>query len=73
MINKAEFNKIRQEMHMIDAKRENIIQLSREIITLSKQIIYAAQRNDLKEAASVANTIKSKVKKLKKINTSSCK
>lgn len=68
MLNKKEFINIRNEMHKIDLKREEIIQLSREIITLSKQIIYAAQRNDLKEAVSVANTIKSKVKKLKKIN-----
>ena len=68
MLNKKEFVNIRNEMHKIDLKREDIIQLSREIITLSKQIIYAAQRNDLKEAASVASTIKTKVKKLKKIN-----
>jgi predicted translin family RNA/ssDNA-binding protein len=68
MLNKKEFVNIRNEMHKIDLKREDIIQLSREIITLSKQIIYAAQRNDMKEAASVASTIKTKVKKLKKIN-----
>ena len=68
MLNKKEFVNIRSEMHKIDLKREEIIQLSREIITLSKQIIYAAQRNDLKEAGSVANTIKTKVRKLKKIN-----
>ena len=68
MLNKAEFNKIRQEMHKIDMKREEIIQTSREIIPLSKQIIYAAQRNDLKSAALTINDIKNKVKKLKKIN-----
>src|SRR3989338_3960973 len=52
MINRNDFSRIRKEMHAADAKREEVIQLSREIITLSKQIIYAAQRNDLKSADS---------------------
>ncbi|MBI3035065.1 hypothetical protein HYY71_01975 [Candidatus Woesearchaeota archaeon] len=68
MLNKSEFNQIRQEMHRLDAKREEIIQLSREIISLSKQIIYAAQRDDLKTASPVIKTIKEKSTKLKKIN-----
>ena len=67
MLNKTEFNKIREEMHKIDAKRENVIQLSREIINLSKQVIYAVQRNEMKEADSAVKNIKSMVKKLKKI------
>ena len=70
MLNKSEFNKIREEMHKADLKREEIIQLSREIITISKQIIYAAQRNDLKAADSSVKNIKNKVAKLKKINIS---
>ena len=57
-------------MHSIDLKREEVIQLSREIISVSKQIIYAAQRNDLKEAESAIKNIKDKVRKLKKINIS---
>ena len=68
MLNKSEFNKIREEMHRTDLKREEIIQLSREIITVSKQVIYAAQRNDLNEAEKAVKAIKDKVKKLKKIN-----
>lgn len=68
MLNKNEFNKIRHEMHKLDLKREEVIQLSREIITISKQIIYAAQRNDLNEADKAIKLIKSKVNKLKKIN-----
>jgi len=42
--------------------------LSREAITISKQIIYAAQRNDLKTAQDAIKTIKNKIKKLKKVN-----
>lgn len=68
MLNKKEFGQIRHEMHNLDLKREAIIQTSREIITISKQIIYAAQRNDLKTASDAIKRIKEKVKKLKKIN-----
>ena len=68
MLNKAEFNKIREEMHELDNQREEIIQTSREVIRLSKQIIYAAQRNDLKDAASTIKKIKEKIRILKKIN-----
>ena len=71
VLNKNEFRKIREEMHNLDLKREQVIQLSREIINISKQIIYAAQRNDLETAASAIKNITSKVSKLKKINISS--
>src|SRR3989338_6396872 len=68
MLNKKEFGQIRHEMHNLDLKREAIIQTSREIITVSKQIIYAAQRNDLKEASDAIKKIREKISKLRKIN-----
>ena len=68
MLNKKEFKKIRDEMHRLDSKREEVIQLSRHIITLSKQVIYAAQRNDLKTASSAIKIIKSQVQKLRNTN-----
>ena len=71
MLNKNEFKDIREEMHELDLKREQVIQLSREIINISKQIIYAAQRNDLKTAASAIKNINNKIKELKKINITS--
>ena len=55
-------------MQKLDSRREEVIQLSREIINLSKQIIYASQRNDMKDAASAIDKIKDKVKNLRKIN-----
>ena len=67
MIDRNEFKNIRNEMQASDLKREQVIQLSREIITLSKQIIYAAQRNELNEAKSAIKTIQPKVRKLRKI------
>ena len=68
MLNKSEFNKIRQEMHSIDGKREQVIQVSREIINISKQIIYAVQRNEMKAASDAVKTINEKIKKLRKMN-----
>ena len=68
MIDKNEFTKIREEMRKLDLKREEVIQLSREIITVSKQVIYAAQRNDMKSAHSAIKEIKNNVKKLKKLD-----
>jgi len=68
MLNKSEFNQIRNEMHKLDLKREEVIQLSREIINVSKQVIYAVQRNEMKDADSAVKHIKNKIKKLKKIN-----
>ena len=54
-------------MHKFDEKREDVIRISRDIINLSKQIIYAVQRNDLKDASLVIQQIKGSVSKLKKI------
>ena len=68
MINKNEFKKMREEMHKVDLKREQVIQTSREIINISKQIIYATQRNDINAADSAVKEIKEKVNKLKKVD-----
>jgi predicted translin family RNA/ssDNA-binding protein len=68
MINKKEFEEIRKDLYRIDEKREEIIQTSREIISVSKQIIYAAQRNDMNEAERAILDIKGKISKLKKVN-----
>ena len=68
MLDKNEFSKIRDEMHRMDIKREELIQLSREIISISKQVIYAAQRNYLSEAEKAVKSIKHKIAKLKKIS-----
>lgn len=68
MLDKNEFKKIREEMHRLDLKREEVIQTSREIINISKQVIYAVQRNEMKDSDSALKNIKNKVKKLKKID-----
>jgi translin len=64
MIDKKDFAKIRKELARYEKKREALIRESRDIIKLSKQIIYALHRDDLKNAESGAKKIRQKVKKL---------
>ncbi|MEK6984623.1 MAG: hypothetical protein AABX33_08675 [Nanoarchaeota archaeon] len=68
MLDETDFSNLRKELHRLNVKREETILTSREVISLSKQIIYAALRNDLKSAASIIKKIKDKVKKLEKIS-----
>ena len=64
MINKRHFSTIRKELKGLVKKREGVIQGSREIITLSKQIIYGIHRNDLRSIVPLIKKIKNKVKSL---------
>ena len=64
MLDKKEFEKIRKEIEEFDIKRESVIQQSREIINLSKRIIYALHRNDIKSASSYVKEIEDKKKGL---------
>ena len=66
MLNKTEFRIILKELESYEEKRESLIQLSREIIRISKQIIYGVHRNDIKNTASLEKQIRSKIKKLPK-------
>ncbi|MBI2134377.1 hypothetical protein HYU09_00155 [Candidatus Woesearchaeota archaeon] len=68
MLNKSEFGKIRQELARTEERREYVIQLSREIINLSKRIIYALHRDDVREADSLIKEIDSKKGSLLKNN-----
>ncbi|MFH0868383.1 MAG: hypothetical protein V1831_03645 [Candidatus Woesearchaeota archaeon] len=64
MLDKKEFARIRKEIAEFDVKRESIIQISREVINLSKKIIYALHRNDIKSASSYVKEIEKKKKSL---------
>ena len=66
ILNKKDFDKIRLELKAFEEKREQTISLSREIITISKQVIYSIHRSELKEAESLISKIKKKVKELDK-------
>jgi len=54
-------------MEALDNQREKLIKKSRDIIKLSKQIIYAVHRKDLKTAAKYIASIKKEVAILKRI------
>ena len=66
MINKEDFTKLRKDIHNMDSIREEVIHLSREAISLSKQVIYAAQRDDLKTAEQSLKNLKGRINKLRK-------
>ncbi|MBI2651436.1 hypothetical protein HYX01_03125 [Candidatus Woesearchaeota archaeon] len=66
MIDKKDFEMIRKELENFEIKREAIIQTSREIINLSKRVIYALHRNDVKAASLHVKEIE-KQKKLSSI------
>lgn len=66
MIGKSDFEKIRKEMAVLESSREESIRKSRDIIKLSKQIIYSVHRNDLKEAEKLIVQIKKEMSGLPK-------
>ncbi len=68
MLNKQEFKKIVKELKDYERERESLIQLSRNIIQISKQIIYSVHRNDFVSASKLLTEIKNKIKKLPKEN-----
>lgn len=71
MLNKQEFIDIRQELEDTENSREEIIQRSREIIKISKLIIYSLHRDDLEKAESLVIDIKEHINQLnrKEINS----
>lgn len=63
-LDKKNFESMRVELKHFEEGREKTIQLSREIITTSKQIIYSVHRGEIKETESLIKTIKTKIKNL---------
>lgn len=57
----SEFAELKKELEAADAKREEIIAKSREIIKLSKKAIYALQRGDAKTASATITAMKAHV------------
>lgn len=61
----GEFEGLKKELEAADAKREEFIAKSRELIKQSKTAIYALQRGDAKTAAAVLAGMKKEVSALK--------
>lgn len=66
MINKKDFENIRKELGKFEERREATIRNSRDVIRLSKQIIYSVHRNDLNNAAELLKEINTQIKLLDK-------
>jgi len=69
-VSNLDIHLIKKEIEQSDNTRERVIQLSRDIISTSKLIIYAVHRRDMKKAESKLKDIKSQIVKLNKINGS---
>ena len=70
MLDKNEFAQMRSEIASRDETRESIIALSRDIITLSKQTIYATLRKDIPTAEAKLAEMRKGIANLKKFNIS---
>ncbi len=66
MINKKDFEEIRQELEEFDSEREYVILCSRQLVKLSKTLIYSTHRNNLENSKKVLKDITSKKKELEK-------
>jgi predicted translin family RNA/ssDNA-binding protein len=64
MLNKKEFDEIRKDMAEFDKQREQVIKKSREIVKLSKLVIYAVHRDTIDKAAEHVKEIKKCVDEL---------
>ncbi len=67
LLDKKDLEDIRNRMNEFDKQREILIKLGRDVIKLSKQIIYCAHRNELEEAEKLSKDIKRLVEEENKI------
>ncbi|HLC19895.1 MAG TPA: hypothetical protein VJK72_03175 [Candidatus Nanoarchaeia archaeon] len=66
MLNKPDFASMRQEILAYDEQRELLIKKSRDVLKLSKQVIYAVHRDELKQAEKLIEDIKKEKSALEK-------
>lgn len=67
MLNTADLAAMRKELQDYDEQRELLIKKSRDVLKLSKQIIYAVHRDELKEAEKLIQQIKKEKAAIEKI------
>ena len=61
------FKKLRKKIQDYDSEREKLIKKSRDVLKLSKQIIYAVHRDEMNNAVKLIKSIESEKKKLDQI------
>ncbi len=64
MLNPKDFEDLRKEVQHYDADREELIKQSRVVLKLSKQVIYALHRDELKEVEKLVAEIQQEKKKM---------
>ena len=64
MIDVKEFNLMRKDVLKFDSQREKLIKKSRDVLKLSKQVIYALHRSEIKVAEKLIIKIKKELKAL---------
>jgi len=67
MLNKKDLLEMRKGFNSFDTNRESLIKKSRDVLKLSKQIIYSVHRDNLTEAASLVKKIEVEKKKAEAI------
>ncbi|HLC96708.1 MAG TPA: hypothetical protein VJH97_05285 [Candidatus Nanoarchaeia archaeon] len=67
MIDTKDFKKIEVKLASYDSQREHLIKKARDVLKLSKQLIYAAHRGDKKEASELYQQAQNEKKALDKI------
>ena len=66
MLNKRDFESIKKKVADFDDQRDSLIKVSREVIKLSKKVIYDLHRNDKKGATINVKAMQEEIKKLDK-------
>ena len=65
MIKKVDFSRLQQQLKKADKIYQEDVAVSRSIVMMSKQCIYAAMRGDIKAAASTKQKMEKKIKLIK--------
>lgn len=64
MIDKKDLEKIKKDIDSYEQQRDKVIRTSRDVVKLSKKVIYAMHRNDLKAAGAAVKDMKAKLKSM---------
>ena len=67
MINEKELSKLRKEICDYDSQREKLIKKSRDVLKLSKQVIYAVHRDEISVAEGLIKEMEKEKKRLGEI------
>ncbi len=67
MLDKKNFSKIRENLERYDKQREELIKKARDVLRLSKRLIYSLHRQDEGETAKLLKEVKREKQKLDRI------